>query len=273
MNWIEVNGIALRYELTGAGPATIVLIHEMGGSIESWEPLMPWLTDRFRVVRFDLRGAGLSEKIRGVLQIDQAAEDVRCLLSALGIPSPAVLCGCAVGAAIAIHAAASFPQLVSALIALAPACGLPPERRAEALAFADRLERDGVRATFGEKPPRSYPEELRQDSERYRAFRARQFCNDPEGYAATYRMLAQLEMDDDLSRIQCPALVVAGTLDQSRPPPVVEQVAKQIPGAQFKVLRTGHTMAYQTPELVGPLIVEFLARLPHARPGASKGAD
>ena len=39
--WIEVNGTALRYEVTGGGPATLVLVHEMGGTLDSWDHVLP----------------------------------------------------------------------------------------------------------------------------------------------------------------------------------------------------------------------------------------
>ncbi len=60
MNWIEVNGTSLRYEVTGAGPSTLVLIHEMGGTLDSWDQVLPALNASRRVVRYDTRGAGLS---------------------------------------------------------------------------------------------------------------------------------------------------------------------------------------------------------------------
>ena len=43
MNFIEVNGTALRYELSGSGESTLVLIHEMGGTLESWDLVAPRL--------------------------------------------------------------------------------------------------------------------------------------------------------------------------------------------------------------------------------------
>ena len=70
MDFLEVNGVALRYELSGGGPSTIVLIHEMGGTLESWGAVAPRLATTRRVLRYDFRGAGLSEKARGVLTID-----------------------------------------------------------------------------------------------------------------------------------------------------------------------------------------------------------
>ena len=69
-DWIEVNGAALRYDLQGQGASTLVLIHEMGGTLESWNDVLPPLTLRRRVLRYDTRGAGLSEKVRGPLSID-----------------------------------------------------------------------------------------------------------------------------------------------------------------------------------------------------------
>src|SRR5487761_2233004 len=85
MNWIEVNGTSLRYELTGAGPTTLVLIHEMGGTLDSWDQVMPAVSNTRRVLRYDTRGAGLSEKILGPVTWDAMAGDVKALLDALGI--------------------------------------------------------------------------------------------------------------------------------------------------------------------------------------------
>ena len=57
MNWIEVNGTSLRCELSGAGKTTLVLVHEMGGTLESWDRVMPTLTNTRQVLRYDTRGA------------------------------------------------------------------------------------------------------------------------------------------------------------------------------------------------------------------------
>ena len=70
MNFVEVNGTALRYELSGDGPSTLVLVHEMGGTLESWNLVVPLFSAKRRVLRYDTRGAGLSQKIRGPLSID-----------------------------------------------------------------------------------------------------------------------------------------------------------------------------------------------------------
>src|ERR1700723_981234 len=103
MNWIDVNGTALRYELSGSGKSTLVLVHEMGGTLDSWDQVLPALNHGRRVLRYDTRGAGLSEKIRGGVTWDEMAGDLAALVDALGITGKVALAGIAVGAAIAAH--------------------------------------------------------------------------------------------------------------------------------------------------------------------------
>ena len=103
MNWIDVNGTSLRYELSGSGKSTLVLVHEMGGTLDSWEQVVPALNNTRQVLRYDTRGAGLSEKIGGTVTFDDMANDLVALLDALQIKGKVALAGTAVGGAIAIH--------------------------------------------------------------------------------------------------------------------------------------------------------------------------
>ena len=84
MNFTEVNGTALRYDLDGNGLSSLVLIHEMGGTLESWDFVTPLLSGKRRILRYDTRGAGLSQKVRGMLTIDAMVDDLVALLDAVG---------------------------------------------------------------------------------------------------------------------------------------------------------------------------------------------
>ena len=65
MPWIEANGAeSARTSLSGAGKETLVLMHEAGGCLESYEDALPGLEKDFRVLRYDQRGFGFSEKVR-----------------------------------------------------------------------------------------------------------------------------------------------------------------------------------------------------------------
>jgi 3-oxoadipate enol-lactonase len=257
MSFIEVNGVSLRYDVQGSGKP-LVLIHEMGGTIESWDLVVPALAAKRRVIRYDTRGAGFSEKIRGVLKIATMTSDLLALLDALGIEEKVALAGTAVGGAITLHTAARHPERVAAAIVSSPAVSIPEASRAAVLERVARFERDGLRVAVDATADNGYPAELRTDGAKFAAFRARWLANDPVSFASIYRMLAAMDLMPELAAIRCPVLVIGGQYDRGRPPAVVEPVAKAIPGAQFKVLPTGHYAGLQTPELIVAEIEGFL---------------
>jgi 3-oxoadipate enol-lactonase len=259
MPFIEVNGASLRYDLVGGGSKTLVLVHEMGGTLESWDDVLPMLAVGRRVLRYDTRGAGLSEKIRGTADIDVMADDVAALLDALGIRGKVAIAGVAVGGAIAIHFAARHAGRVAALIAMGPAVGVPEDRKAATAATADAMERDGMRSGMTAALANSYPVLLRGDRARFERVRNQRMGNDPGSQAAIYRMLNTMDMTGDFSRIACPTLLLAGKHDGLRPPAVVEPLAKLIPGARFEAVDSAHFMAAQTPDLVAGIVNRFLA--------------
>jgi 3-oxoadipate enol-lactonase len=257
MAFIEANGVSLRYAVEGAGKS-VVLIHEMGGTLESWDLLAPLLAAKRRVLRYDTRGAGFSEKIRGALTIDTMAGDLVALLDGLGITEKVALTGTAVGGAIALHAAARFPDRIAAVIATSPATSIPPANRAAVLARIAKFEAEGVRTVADETAANGYPEELRTDKVRFDGFRARWLANDPSSFAAIYRMLANMDLEPELATIKCPVLVIGGEFDRGRPPARVEPIARAIPGAAYKVLPVGHYAGLQKPELMAQEIGAFL---------------
>jgi 3-oxoadipate enol-lactonase len=263
MNFIDVNNVSLRYDVRGSGK-TLVLIHEMGGSIESWDLVVPALSAKRRVVRYDTRGAGGSEKIRGTLKIDTMTDDLIALLDALGIREKVALAGPAVGGAIALHTAARCPDRIAAVIASSPAISIPSKSSREAaLARVARFETDGLRALFEGTADSGYPAELRADTARFAGFRARWLANDPASFAVIYRMLADMDLSAELPSIKCPALIIMGEYDRGRPRALVEPIAKAIPGSKLKKLPTGHYAGLQTPELMVAEIEGFLDSVGH----------
>jgi len=260
MNWMEVNGTALRYELSGAGPTTLVLIHEMGGTLDSWEQGLGALNNSRQVLRYDTRGAGLSEKISGAVTWDIMAGDLTALLDALRIGKVAVA-GIAVGAGIAVHFAARHPERVAALVLHGPATGVTAERRHQSLERAAAVEAGGMRGVVETSLANSYPPVVRHDPDVFRQFRARWLGNDPQSFAAINRMLAAEDITPELAAIACATLVTAGTHDPLRPPAVIEPLSKQIRGAEFLELNSGHFASVQTPGSMSQAVHYFLHAL------------
>ena len=258
VSFAEINGAACRYAVDGDGPRTLVLVHELGGSLDSWNDVVPLLPAGWRIVRHDLRGAGMSEKLRGVNDLDVLAGDVAALLEHLGIAEPVVVAGAAMGAAVAVRFATRFPDRVGKLVLIGPALGVPAERRDAARALTDRIETDGMRALAGAVLPRAFPDELWSSDEARSLAIARWLGADPEGYAANYRILVDQDLRPELARVACPTLVLAGLHDPFGTPEALDAGTVALPTRVFLTLEGGHFMSVQSPQLVATAIAEFL---------------
>lgn len=261
MNFIELNGTSMRYDLQGKGGPLIVLIHEMGGLLENWDDVVPALAGDFRVLRYDCRGAGLSERIRAEIDVHTLSDDLLALLDAIGADEPVVLAGCAVGAAIALCFAARHPELTAGIVAMSPALDMKPEDRPSRLAMLEKVATGGMRAIVEGALSAGYPQILRdRDPERFRTFHARWLGNDPESFIATYRMLLYMDISEEISSIRCPALGVGGSLDAFRTPEYVQRVMAPIPGVEFITIEACHHQPAATPDAVVGVLRDFMAR-------------
>jgi len=258
MPWIEANGASLRYELSGSEKETLVLMHEAGGCLESYEDALPGLEKEFRVLRYDQRGFGFSEKVRE-LKFHMVADDLAGLLDALKITAPVHLAGCAMGADFAVGFAARYPQRVAKLVLASPNIGDNAGRSGPILERAAIAEREGVRATMQASHDRSYPENLRAlDRDRFRRYQSRWVCNTPASFTASAHMMSAVDLTPEYGKIKAPTLVIGAKHDELRPPEKAKRVAYAIRGAKYVEADTGHFMNLQTPELFVKTIVPFL---------------
>ncbi|MBD1585552.1 alpha/beta fold hydrolase [Pseudomonas typographi] len=258
MQWIKVNGNALRYELGAKTGPTLVLIHEMGGTLESWDTVCANLGGRFQTLRYDVRGSGLSEKILGDTTIDDQAEDLHALLAALAIDGPIALAGIAVGAAIAIRFAARYPQRVSHLIGLSPACGVAPQARQATLERAAAIRHEGLRTLIPQLLDKTWPAALRSDPQAFERFALRWLGADPQSFAAIFSMLARMELEGDLPHVPTRTLLVAGEYDGLRPPAEIDRLAALASHIEAIHVASGHFMPVQSPQWVTTLFEQYI---------------
>jgi 3-oxoadipate enol-lactonase len=257
--WIDGEGVALRARADGAGGLPLLMIHEMGGCLESWDRLTPFLVNERMVVSYDQRGHGVSEKVRA-MTLDELVADALAVAHAIGLEQ-FVPVGCAVGGAVALAVASRHSESCPAVVALAPSTSIPEARRLAALARADALIAAGVRPNVDDALARSHPDRLREDKALFAHMRGMRLGADPDGQAAMLRMLAQLDMSADLAGIRHPALILAGRHDGDRPPEHLAEIAAGIRGATFRTIESGHFMALHAPDVVASEICGFLAEL------------
>ncbi|RYC30276.1 alpha/beta fold hydrolase [Lichenibacterium minor] len=267
MKFADCDGVSLRFAREGLGDVTAVLLHELGGALDSFDAVAPILAvTGLAVLRYDARGAGLSEKPRRPFSLDDEADDLAALLDTLAIAAPVHLVGVAAGAAVAALFALRRPARVATLALCAPALSVPPDRRAYLVERSERAVRDGMRSIAEATLARSFPEHLR--AETFSPYRARFLANDPVTYAHANLALAGSRVVERLGAIAHPCLVLAGRHDLLRPPSEVETVADRIPGARFAVLDSGHIMPVQAPDAMAAALLDHIAGARRLSPAA-----
>ena len=260
--WADANGVHLRYDLSGRGKDTVVLLHEVSTSLESWDFVVPELGRAHRLLRYDLRGFGLSEHTHGTLTMDEEMEDLRGLLGVLGIHDKVTIVGGALGGAIALNFAAVHPELVKGVVAISPAAYM--KRGGPSGNVSSSTATTGDQPTASSALPTSapleaaYPLELQQaHPDRITRFRAIQAASDPASTAASIPAAYNVAFAEVLPQIQCPTLIIA-TSKWIRPVSSFKELADAIPHGEFTVLDTGHFAAMESPELVIPVLERFL---------------
>lgn len=249
---------SLCYTLDGTGSRNLIAIHELGGSLNSFAEIVPHLSRDFRILRYDQRGAGLSEKPRQSFSFTDHVSDLERVLDHAGIAPPYHFLGLAAGAAIALAFAHKHPKDSVALALCAPALSVSADRRKYLEGRTALAAREGMRAVEGDTLSRSYPERYRErDPARFAAYRAVFLANDPVSYGHVNMAFADADVSEAITSLRAPCLLLAGEHDALRPPEQVKAIVSQIEGARFDVIDSGHIMPVQAPEAMSQAVRAF----------------
>ncbi len=257
MPFIETNGVNFHYKLEGSSGPTVILLHEIGGSLDSWDEIVPGLAASARVFRYDQRGFGLTEKVRQGYSQSDLVDDLDALIRELKLAPPFHIVSLAASSMQALTFNDRHPSDVGSLIFCNPAPGVPPERAAALESVAAQAEQGGIRAIMGGMLDKSYPPSL-SDRHTYDAYRGRYYANDPVGFAHAFRMMARTNMMASLGNIKAPTLVIAGRQDFIRAVSVTEGIAAKIAGARFETIDGGHFLPTTSPHALLSLLLDFL---------------
>jgi 3-oxoadipate enol-lactonase len=254
--WLEANGISIHYEQAGEGPS-LVLLHEMGGTLESWDGIFPALATQFRTLRYDQRGFGETEKVRQPFDIETLTNDLEAMLTGAGLPPPYHFVTVAAATMQALIYMSRHPERIASFVFCNPFTGADPSRIAQLDERAGRAEREGLRAVLPVTLDNSWPPDL-GDRAAYATYRARYLAHDPVCFGAINRAVARCNVTHLAKDVRVPAMVVAGRFDKVRPPAMSEQFAATIPGARYELIDAVHMMPAQAPERLLALLQDFL---------------
>jgi 3-oxoadipate enol-lactonase len=236
-----VTAVDVDHTVDGPRDAPVVLLsNSLGATRAMWDPQVPVLAERYRVVTYDTRGHGLSPAPSGPYTLDDLVDDVLALLDEVGAER-AHVAGLSLGGMTALRLAAREPQRVHRLAVLCTSA------KADTQAFLDRaavVRADGTGPIAPAVASRwltpSYAAGHPELVARLEAMIAG--CDD-EGYAACAEVVARMDLRDDLGRIAAPTLVVSGAEDQALPPEHQRAVAEGITGAELLSVSPGAHLA------------------------------
>ena len=248
------DGVAINFEVEGRG-RHVTLLHGVGSHLQAWDDVAASLRDDFTLLRYDLRGHGKSGKPPGPYSLDDYVADLAALLDAQSVDRT-TLVGFSFGGMIAPAFTVRHPERVRALGIVSAVAGRTPEQRAAVVKRADELGRGGASMTVSAAIERWFTPEFRaQNPDIIERQIQRVLGNDPGGYAAAYRVFAESDPIDDLSKIRCPTLVMTGEHDPGSTPTMAMAIHERIAGSRLVILpRYRHSLLIEaTAEVVGEL--------------------
>ncbi|PRY49967.1 3-oxoadipate enol-lactonase [Geodermatophilus tzadiensis] len=257
---------AVEVSYTEDGPAdapVVVLSNSLGATRGMWDPQVPALAERYRVVTYDTRGHGESSSPAGPYSLDDLVDDVVALLDRLGARR-AHVAGLSLGGMTALRLAAREPDRVGRLAVLASSAKPDPQ------GFLDRAvaARSGGTAPLAPTVVQRWltPAYAAAHPELVARLEAMIVAADDEGYALCCEVVAAVDLREDLARITAPTLVVSGAEDPALPPPHQQLIADGIAGASLVSVSPGaHLPNLEQPlEVTGALLGHLDAAGSHA---------
>ncbi len=240
------------------GAPVVVLANSLGTTLAMWDPQVPELTRRFRVVRYDLPGHGASAAPPGPYTIAGLGAQLVALLDELAVER-AHLCGLSIGGMISMWVASHAPDRVDRLVLCSTSALLgPPESWA---ARAETVLSSGMAAISAVVVGRWFtPGFAERNPAVVGRMRAMIETASPLGYAGCCRAIERMDLRPDLARIVAPTLVVAGADDPAMPLDHAERLVAGIPGSRLEIVGpAAHLVNVEQPERVGRSIGDHLA--------------
>jgi len=257
MAYFEHEGCTLHYEEYGHG-APLILVHGLGSSTLDWEKQIPELSAHYRLIIPDVRGHGRSDKPRERYSIAGFAGDLIALIEHLNL-GPAHVVGLSMGGMIGFQLAVDQPQLLKSLCIVNSA---PEVKLRSADDYRQWFKRWSLmrllslgtigKALGGRLFPKPEQGELRQKmAERWAK-------NDKRAYLASFDAIVGWGVQERLSRVTCPTLIVSADRDYT-PVALKEAYVKLLPKARLVVITDSrHATPLDQPHRFNQTLLEFL---------------
>ena len=261
MSTTRVNGISINYRLEGEGPETVVLVNGLADDLESWGYQTPALLDAgFRVLSFDNRGVGASDKPAGPYTTALFAHDTKALVDTLGI-SDFHLLGVSMGGMIAQEYALANPDdLRSLMLGCTYAAPGPFCSRMFAM-WQEMAPKVGLAAVMQDVTLWAFTQQFFETREAELREFEQAMAAIPQPLDAYLAQLASIQTHDTTSRlgqIKAPTLVIAGDADILIPVELSRRLHAGITDSRWQTVPGGHACIWEHPTSFNDAVIAFM---------------
>lgn len=255
---ITVGDVVLNCEVAGEG-TPLVLTHGLGNDLHFWDDCFDSLAEHHRVVRWDVRGFGHSDKPPGPYSLSMFAGDLAGLLDGIGVDRVHLL-GISMGGAIAQRFALDFPGRLRSLILVSTSSEVGQRATTNWRRLADIVERDGFGPGVGDAS-RSFSPGFAERCPDIVRDAGQQTCdNDHLAYAAAARAVSEYDWTADLAGVCTPTLILQGLEDFLTPPGGSVKMSRALPAARLLLIpETGHNLPIEQPLMFRSAVLAFTA--------------
>ena len=257
MPFLDLEGARFHHRFDGEAGPVLVLSNSLGTHVGMWDAQAAAFAARFRVLRYDTRGHGLTAVTDGPYDIERLGRDVIALLDALGIRR-AHFCGLSLGGMTGMWLGAHAPERISRLVLCNTSAFMPPPE-----AWNARIEtakREGMKGLAETVLARWFTEPFRRQSPAaVEAVRQGLLNTPPAGYAACCAAIRDMDQRASIRGITAPTLVIAGSLDPATPPADGRLLAASIPGARYLELEAAHLSNIEQTAAFNEAVLQFLS--------------
>jgi 3-oxoadipate enol-lactonase len=252
-----MTAIEVPYRVDGAEDAPpLVLSNSLGSTSEMWDPQVPALSERFRLIRYEHRGHGDAPVPPEPYDLDDLGGDVVALLDRLGIERTD-FCGLSLGGMVGMWLGINAPERIRRLVLL---CTSPMLSREHDWALRGRTVREQGTGAVAEAVVERWftPRYAEEHPDTVARMRAMVTETPATGYAGCCGAIERMDLVPELGSIRAPTLVVAGTEDPATPPPHAEVIAEHIPDCRMELVPAAHLASWESPDEVTRLILSHL---------------
>ena len=257
---VTANGISINYTLDGPANAPVVTMsHSLATDLTMWDPTVPALTSKFRVLRYETRGHGHTEAPKDAYTLDQLANDALAMLKALGIARTHWV-GLSMGGMIGQTLALKAPEIFLSLSLCDTSSRIPAEAK---LLWQDRIktaETQGMEPLVESTLARWFTEPFRKSRKDVIDKVATMIrTTPPAGYAGCCHAIAALDLTDKISAIKLPTIAIVGEDDPGTPVAAHRVIAEKIAGTRLEILKSAaHLANMEQPEAFNRALTSFL---------------